>query len=242
MWKQLETWTERDWLNTAPGKTIVKAPGDQAWKIQSRACRSRIVVAVLLFLYNWIGKVCPRRFLYAESVCMKLVIFNLLCLNQRTACWRCKESGRSKSVLCRWQEDSRNANVPAYFKVLRHLGLAEIQWVSCCCVWNLPSPVKQMGCPSNTRTPSIPFKGGFWRVWHSQLLFCCLVALFGQIYLCSSLVMEVSFHRLYNNLSEVKIRKREREREETYARNRERAKEFQKVKCPKHNIVRILLQ
>ncbi|XP_066478490.1 centrosomal protein of 295 kDa [Tiliqua scincoides] len=34
--------------------------------------------------------------------------------------------------------------------------------------------------------------------------------------------------RLYNNLSEVKVRKKERDRQETYTRNRERAKEFQK--------------
>ncbi|XP_015265765.1 PREDICTED: centrosomal protein of 295 kDa [Gekko japonicus] len=34
--------------------------------------------------------------------------------------------------------------------------------------------------------------------------------------------------RLYNNLTEVKIRKEERERREIYARNREKAKEFQK--------------
>ncbi|XP_053164285.1 centrosomal protein of 295 kDa isoform X2 [Hemicordylus capensis] len=34
--------------------------------------------------------------------------------------------------------------------------------------------------------------------------------------------------RLYNNLTEVKIRKEEKDRQETYARNRERAREFQK--------------
>ncbi|OXB78218.1 UNVERIFIED_CONTAM: hypothetical protein H355_006161, partial [Colinus virginianus] len=36
--------------------------------------------------------------------------------------------------------------------------------------------------------------------------------------------------RLYNQLSEVKTRKEEKTRQETYAENRERAKEFQKVK------------
>lgn len=37
------------------------------------------------------------------------------------------------------------------------------------------------------------------------------------------------FHRLYNQLAEVKIRKEEKTRQETYAKNREKAKEFQKV-------------
>nr|XP_056714832.1 centrosomal protein of 295 kDa [Euleptes europaea] len=45
-------------------------------------------------------------------------------------------------------------------------------------------------------------------------------------------VADVEMHqrtsRLYNNLTEVKIRKDERERRETYAKNREKAKEFQK--------------
>ncbi|KAL8191129.1 UNVERIFIED_CONTAM: hypothetical protein K2H54_068213, partial [Gekko kuhli] len=45
-------------------------------------------------------------------------------------------------------------------------------------------------------------------------------------------VAEVEMHqrtsRLYNNLTEVKIRKEERERREIYAKNREKAKEFQK--------------
>ncbi|XP_061484825.1 centrosomal protein of 295 kDa isoform X2 [Rhineura floridana] len=44
--------------------------------------------------------------------------------------------------------------------------------------------------------------------------------------------VEIQMHqrtsRLYNNLAEVKIRKEERERRENYAKNRERAKEFQK--------------
>lgn len=37
------------------------------------------------------------------------------------------------------------------------------------------------------------------------------------------------FHRLYNQLAEVKIRNEEKTRQETYAKNREKAKEFQKV-------------
>lgn len=39
----------------------------------------------------------------------------------------------------------------------------------------------------------------------------------------------VCFHRLYNQLAEVKIRNEEKTRQETYAKNREKAKEFQKV-------------
>lgn len=37
------------------------------------------------------------------------------------------------------------------------------------------------------------------------------------------------FDRLHNQLAEVKIRKEEKTRQETYAKNREKAKEFQKV-------------
>lgn len=37
------------------------------------------------------------------------------------------------------------------------------------------------------------------------------------------------FHRLYNQLAEVKIRNEEKRRQQTYAKNREKAKEFQKV-------------
>lgn len=44
-----------------------------------------------------------------------------------------------------------------------------------------------------------------------------------------TLIFFVCFHRLYNQLAEVKIRNEEKTRQETYAKNREKAKEFQKV-------------